>query len=148
VRFLLRRERLPADGIDLLGALSSPELESELAVAKLLVAPSLGRESFGMVLTRAFAAAIPVVASNIDGYRQLVSDRHGLLVPPGDEGSLADAILSLLEDEPRRRRQALAARAFAENYGWPDIARSLRAIYGQLLPPSTTRTRQTIGAVG
>lgn len=146
VRFLLRRERLPADGIDLLGVLSSPELESELALAKLLVAPSLGRESFGMVLTRAFAAATPVVASNIDGYRQLVSDRNGLLVPPGDEGRLAEAILSLLEDEPRRRRHAAEARTLAESYDWLDVARRLRAIYEQLLSSADASESEAVNS--
>ena len=42
-------------------------LTAELLAAKALVAPSLGGESFGMVLTRAFACATPVVASDIAG---------------------------------------------------------------------------------
>lgn len=83
VRALLSRERIPEVGIDLLGSVSSEWLDQELAQAKLLVAPSLGGESFGMVLTRAFAAATPVVASDIDGYRQLVGEGGGSLVPSG-----------------------------------------------------------------
>lgn len=134
VRYLLGRERIPVDGIDVLGGLSASELDRELAQAKLLVAPSLGRESFGMVLTRAFAAATPVVASDIDGYRELVADRCGRLVPPGDVGRLSDAIVSLLADEPLRRRYAAAARELAATrYGWPTIARKLRAVYAALL---------------
>lgn len=136
VRYLLNRERIPSDGIDLLGSLSAVELDRELTQAKLLVAPSLGSESFGMVLTRAFAAATPVVASDIDGYRQLVADRCGRLVPPGDEQRLADAVVALLRDEPRRLRYAAAARELAVGrYGWPTIAHELRALYEQLLEP-------------
>lgn len=134
VRYLLNRERVPTDGIDLLGSLSAVELDHELAQAKLLVAPSLGSESFGMVLTRAFAAATPVVASDIDGYRELVADRCGRLVPPGDEQRLADAVVALLRDEPRRLRYAAAARELAvERYGWPTVARELRGLYEQLM---------------
>ena len=55
VRLLLTRERVSDDGIDVLGFLSQDELTAELLRAKALVAPSLGGESFGMVLTRAFA---------------------------------------------------------------------------------------------
>jgi phosphatidyl-myo-inositol alpha-mannosyltransferase len=133
VRYLLDRERVPDAGIDLLGSLSAAELDQELAQAKLLVAPSLGSESFGMVLTRAFAAATPVVASDIDGYRQLVGDRCGTLVPPGDVQHLAGAIVSLLRDELRRRRYAAGARLAAESYDWGAIAARLKAIYDELL---------------
>src|SRR5919201_2858510 len=63
VRLLLTRERVSDDGIDVLGFLSQEELTAELLSVKALVAPSLGGESFGMVLTRAFACAPPVVAS-------------------------------------------------------------------------------------
>jgi phosphatidyl-myo-inositol alpha-mannosyltransferase len=138
VRYLLGRERLPDEGIDLLGSLTTDQLDQELAKAKLLVAPSLGRESFGMVLTRAFASATPVVASDIDGYRQLVNEGCGSLVPPGDEDRLAHEIVSLLEDESRRRRSASAARRRAVgSYGWPAIAARLYSIYGDLLDGST-----------
>ena len=68
VRLLLARDRVPDDGIEILGFLSQDDLTAELLSAKALVAPSLGGESFGMVLTRAFACATPVVASAIDGY--------------------------------------------------------------------------------
>ena len=71
VRLLLTRLRVPDDGIDVLGFLSQEDLTAELASAKALVAPSLGGESFGMVLTRAFACATPVVASDIPGYRDV-----------------------------------------------------------------------------
>jgi phosphatidylinositol alpha-mannosyltransferase len=134
VRYLLGREGVSAEGIDLLGSLSTEQLDRELAQAKLLVAPSLGRESFGMVLTRAFAAATPVVASDIDGYRQLVGDRCGALVPPGDAQRFTAAIVSLLRDEPRRRRYAAAAHALVvADYGWPSLAARLRDVYETLL---------------
>jgi phosphatidylinositol alpha-mannosyltransferase len=121
---------VPDDGIEILGFLPQDELTDLLRSAKALVAPSLGGESFGMVLTRAFACALPVVASDITGYRDVVTPETAVTVPPRDPGALAEAVCGLLEDEPRRERMAVAARALAqERYAWPDIARRLLAIY-------------------
>ena len=53
-----------------------------LSRTKVLVAPSLGGESFGMVLTRAFACALPVVASDIPGYREVTTPEHAISVAP------------------------------------------------------------------
>src|SRR5205814_1325551 len=93
VRLVLTRERVPDEGIDVLGVLTDDALTAELLAAKALVAPSLGGESFGMVLTRGFACAAPAVASDIPGYRGVLTRETGLLVPPGDAGALADAVV-------------------------------------------------------
>jgi rhamnosyl/mannosyltransferase len=86
-----------------------------------------------MVLTRAFACATPVVASDIDGYRDVASAETSVLVPPGDPGALAREITALLEDEPRRRALGESARAIAiEKYAWNGIAARLVEIYRQL----------------
>jgi len=130
VRLLLTRNGVDAEAIDALGFLSQEALTEELLRAKALVAPSLGGESFGMVLTRAFACATPVVASEISGYRDVMTDETGVLVPPGEPGALADAVTELLADEPRREKYGAAARKLAEErYSWDDIARRLAAVY-------------------
>ena len=130
VRLALSRAGVSEDGIDALGFLSQDDLTAELLGAKALVAPSLGGESFGMVLTRAFACATPVVASDIAGYRDVMSPEAGVLVPSGDPAALARAVVELLEDEPRRRALGAAARELArERYSWDDIARRLVGIY-------------------
>jgi phosphatidyl-myo-inositol alpha-mannosyltransferase len=130
VRLLLTRERVSEDGIDVLGFLDQDAFTAELLGAKALVAPSLGGESFGMVLTRAFACATPVVASDIAGYRDVMSPEAGVLVPSGDPAALAHAAVELLDDEPRRRALGAAARVLArERYSWDDIARRLLGIY-------------------
>ena len=133
VRWLLRRKGLRGDGIDLLGSVAEDELTRELAEASALAAPSLGGESFGMVLTRAFACATPVVASDIEGYTEVVEPGTGVLVPPGDARALATALVELLEDEPRRVALGTAARRVAEErYGWDKIVERLLEIYGVL----------------
>jgi phosphatidyl-myo-inositol alpha-mannosyltransferase len=136
VRLALSRVPLTddaAEAVDALGFLSQEDLTEELLSAKALAAPSLGGESFGMVLTRAFACATPVVASDIAGYRDVMTDETGLLVPPGDPDALANAVVALLEDEPRRRLLGEAARRLAQDrYSWDDIAGRLAAIYEEL----------------
>jgi phosphatidylinositol alpha-mannosyltransferase len=135
VRLLLTRLRVPDDGIDVVGFLSQEDLTAELSSAKALVAPSLGGESFGMVLTRAFACATPVVASDIPGYRDVMTADTSVPVAPGDPVALAETIVSLLEDEPRRQQLGAAARRLAvERYSWDDIARRLLGIYAGVQP--------------
>ena len=130
VRLLFARLRVSDEGVDVLGFLSQDALTAELLSAKALVAPSLGGESFGMVLTRAFACATPVVASDISGYRGVMEPEAGRLVPPGDPAALAGAVAALLGDEPRREQLGRSARAIAiERYSWDTIARRLVEIY-------------------
>jgi phosphatidyl-myo-inositol alpha-mannosyltransferase len=134
VRWLLRRERLGQAGVDLLGSVSEEALTEELLSAKALCAPSLGRESFGMVLTRAFACATPVVASDIEGYADVATPETSVLVPPGDPEALATTLTGLLEDEPGRMALGHAARVLAERrYGWDGIAERLVEIYEGLV---------------
>ena len=102
---------LDAEGVRALGRVGEAEKLEELARADVLCAPSLHGESFGMVLTEAFAAGVPVVASDIAGYRDVVRDgRDGILVPPGDAVALGKALRSILLDGERRAQMARAAR--------------------------------------
>jgi phosphatidylinositol alpha-mannosyltransferase len=114
---------LDARGVEALGKVDDEAKHRALAGADVLCAPSLGGESFGMVITEAFAAGTPVVASDIAGYRGVV--RHGqdgLLVPRGDARQLAEALQDLWHDRRRRAALAAGARASAERYAWPRVA--------------------------
>jgi len=133
VRLLLTRLGVSDEGLDVVGFLSQDELTKTLLGAKALVAPSLGQESFGMVLTRAFACALPCVASDIPGYREVLDPTTSLAIQPGDPGALADAVCDLVADEPRRRAMGEAARELAvANYSWPVLARRLEEIYSRV----------------
>jgi len=130
VRYLLRRSALSEDGIDILGVVTAEVRDAELARAKLLAAPAIGAESFGMVLTEAFAAGTPVVASDIPGFREVAGPETGMLVPPDDPGALETAIAALLGDEPRRRALAVRAREVAEErYSWRGVVSRLLEVY-------------------
>jgi phosphatidyl-myo-inositol alpha-mannosyltransferase len=132
VRWLARRQGFSLERVDLLGGLSEEELTAELEAAALLAAPALGGESFGMVLTRAFATGTPAVASDIEGYAAVANEASAVLVPPGDAQAVAGALVDLLTDEPRRAALGEGARKVAERYSWDSIARRLVEIYEEL----------------
>jgi phosphatidyl-myo-inositol alpha-mannosyltransferase len=121
-------------GVRALGKVSEARKACELRRAEVLCAPSLGGESFGMVLTEAFAAGTPVVASDIAGYRDVVRDgRDGLLTPRGDARALAEALRVMALDSARRVRMAAAARERAERFAWPHVAAEVLEVYEQAL---------------
>jgi phosphatidylinositol alpha-mannosyltransferase len=129
-RLLQARLRIDDDGIDVLGIVTNDVRDAELASAKAFVSPALGGESFGLVLVESFATATPVVASDIPGFADVSNRDAAVLVPPGDERALADAVAELLADEDRRVGMGRAARALVEErYAWPDVAARLEDIY-------------------
>ncbi len=116
--------------IDIRGRVSGERLWRELHGADLLCAPSLSGESFGMVLTEAFAAGTPVIASNIAGYSDVVSDGvDGLLVPPGDPQRLAEELQRAHHEPERLRAMGEAARRSAQRYAWPRVADQVTEVY-------------------
>jgi phosphatidyl-myo-inositol alpha-mannosyltransferase len=119
-----------------------------LGAADLLCAPSLGGESFGMVLTEAFASGTPVVASKIAGYRDVVRDRQdGLLVPVGDAVGLGEALRDLALDPDRRARMARSARERAERFAWPQVTREVTEVYEEALAQPAVEGRAARVAV-
>ncbi len=82
-----------------LGVVSDEEAADRLAAAKVLCAPSLRGESFGVVLLEAMAARCRVVASDIAGYRDAAAG-HATLVAPGDADALRAALEAALRDPP------------------------------------------------
>ena len=117
-------------GVQALGKVSERRKLAELARADVLCAPSLHGESFGMVLTEAFAAATPVLASDIPGYRDVLRDGiDGQLLPAGDPLALAEALRRLALAPERRASMAVAARERAERYSWPHVAAEVLDCY-------------------
>jgi phosphatidylinositol alpha-mannosyltransferase len=118
------------DGVTVLGRVSDEDKRAALERADVLAAPSLGGESFGMVLTEGFAAGTPVVASDIAGYRDVVRDGvDGLLVPRGDATALAETLRALALEPERNAALGEAAGAGAERYAWPKVAAQVVSAY-------------------
>ena len=129
-------------GVRALGKVSEEQKNEELRRAEVLCAPSLRGESFGMVLTEAFAASTPVVASDIPGYRDVARDGgDSLLVPPGDALALAEALRALALDPARRASMAAAAREHAERFSWAHVAEEIVDVYEQAIAVGQTATR-------
>jgi phosphatidylinositol alpha-mannosyltransferase len=125
---------LDTEGVEIAGRVSEEEKWRLLGEADVLCAPSLGGESFGMVLTEAFASSTPVVASNIAGYRDVVRNRlDGLLVPAGDAVELGETLRDLALDPHRRQCMARSARERAERFAWPQVTREVTEVYEEAL---------------
>jgi phosphatidylinositol alpha-mannosyltransferase len=123
---------LDGRGVTALGKVSEERKLAELAGADVVCAPSLYGESFGMVLTEAFAAGAPVIASDIPGYRDVLRDGiDGQLVPPGDALALAEALRRVALDARLRQRMAIGARERAERFAWPNVATEVLESYEQ-----------------
>jgi phosphatidylinositol alpha-mannosyltransferase len=118
------------DHLDLHGRVSNDELWQQLHDADVLVAPSLSGESFGMILTEAFAAGTPVIASNIAGYNDVVTNHHdGILVPPADPQALAEELQRVHHEPERLVRMGAAARESAQRYAWNNVADQVMDVY-------------------
>lgn len=118
------------DSIDIEGRVSEERLWQSLHEADVLCAPSLSGESFGMVLTEAFAAGTPVIASGIAGYSDVVSDGvDGILVPPADPQRLAEELQRAYHEPERLRAMGEAARQSAQRYAWPHVADRVTEVY-------------------
>ena len=125
---------LEPEGVEIAGPVDDAEKWRLLGEADLLCAPSLGGESFGMVLTEAFASGTPVVASDIAGYRDVARDgQDSVLVPVGDPVALGEALRALAFDPARRLAMAEAARERAGRFAWPNVAREVVEVYEQAL---------------
>ncbi len=134
------------------GTVPAADLRAYYASADVFCAPSLGGESFGIVLVEAMARGVPVVCSDIDGYRDLVHDgSDALLVPPRDPAALAETIGTLLDDPGRRASMTAAGQVTAAQYSWETVAAELEEIYEHALtagpppPPPAPPGRRWLG---
>lgn len=129
-----------------LGEIDDAEKWARLRRAALLVAPSTGGESFGIVLLEAMAAGAVPVASDIPGYRHVLAERaDALLVAPGDAAALADRVRVLLRERARRDRLRAWGDAHWPQFAWPSLAARVEDVYAAALgrTRSTNTTRRT-----
>ena len=95
----------PSDTLHWLGQVSIKEMVHLMHESEIFVAPSLGGESFGVILLEAMAAEVPVICSDISGYR-LAAENAAVFVEPGNATNLARAIRELSDDEAAQNELA------------------------------------------
>ena len=136
--------------ISWLGRVSDPEKFARLRGASVFCAPSLHGESFGVVLIEAMAAGTTVVASALDGYRNVATDGvDALLVEPGDVGALTTALTAVLNDPQLADALRQAGLRRAKDFSMATLAAEYVRIYRQLIdagvvagrPPRRRRMR-------
>jgi phosphatidylinositol alpha-mannosyltransferase len=130
------------DGIEPLGWVDDHEKLEHIGAAEIVCAPSLTSESFGIVLAEAMAAGVPVVASDLPGYRSVLRDgAAGVLVPPAEPVALAAAIVDLLNDAAARERLAAAGRAAADALSWVRVTDGIVEAYEDAMARPFVRGR-------
>lgn len=129
-RALERLDEPVRQRVTMLGTVPNDEVPSIHAACEVFVAPNTGGESFGVVLVEAMAAGLPVVATDIPGFDEVIRDgTDGLLVPPGDAAALAAAIDRVLNDAELAERISISGRERARTFSWDAVIPRLEAIY-------------------
>ncbi len=119
--------------ITLAGTITDAEKIRLLAGATLFCAPALGGESQGIVLLEAMAVGTPVIASDIPGYRTVITPGTGMLVPPRDPSALASGLHRALADATWQRTVALEGRRAIQRYDWGTVGHEISSVYCQAI---------------
>jgi phosphatidylinositol alpha-mannosyltransferase len=124
----------------MLGHVPNADLHGIHAACDVFLAPNVGGESFGVILIEAMAAGLPVVASDIPGFDEVIEHReHGLLVPARDPEALAAAAGRVLDDPTLAARLAAGGRERAAAFDWHVIVARLETIYGDAVASGGSR---------
>ena len=126
----LRAATASMDWIRWRGRLNDVERDAAIETSHVLVAPSLGGESFGIVLAEAMAHGAAVVASDLPGYRNVATHHSdAILVPPGDAAALADALEQVTTDDALRQRLVIAGRRRAAELSMDRLSEAYEQLY-------------------
>jgi phosphatidylinositol alpha-mannosyltransferase len=123
-----RRAKIP--DVHFLGHKRGKSLAACYEISDVFVAPSVGFESFGIILLEAMAAGLPIVATEIPGFLNVVADdREALLVPPNDPDRMASAIGRVLDDPELARSLRSAGAVTVKGYSWERVADQVESVY-------------------
>jgi len=130
-------DQLNADArarVEMLGRVDDDRLASYLKAADVYIGPALGGESFGIVLAEAMAAGKPIVASDIDGYRDVARDGlEALLVAPGEVPPLVAAVREVLDDQRLARSLGDGGARRAREFDWEVVSQRVMGVYEEVL---------------
>ncbi|MDD4635558.1 MAG: glycosyltransferase family 4 protein [Dehalococcoidales bacterium] len=118
------------EDVAFVGRVTYDELPRYYQTADIYCSPATGRESFGIVLLEAMALGKPMVATNIEGYRHVVTDgQEGILVPPKNARILSEALEKLIDEEATRQEMGQHGIATAARYDWKIVANRVLQFY-------------------
>ena len=120
------------ESVSVIGAVSAEDLPRYYASADVFCSPATGGESFGVVLLEAMAAGVPVVACDINGYRDVVSHEvNGVLVNPRDPDAIVNATAGVLDNPEMAARLRSGGRETAARFRWERVASQVEGYYQQ-----------------
>jgi glycosyltransferase involved in cell wall biosynthesis len=118
------------------------DVAPHLRQSDLLVRPSL-TEGMPLGILEAMASRVCVIASDIDGNKDLVTHgQNGVLFPVDDPTSLADAIRDLLRNSARRAELARAGYETAKAHGWDAVVAKTGAVFSSTIPAAPVEERE------
>lgn len=122
------------DKAQILGFVPHNQIATYLNMADVFVIPSL-YEPLGIVTIEAMACGIPVIGSDVDGIPDVIEDgKNGILVPPGDDKQLAEAIMRLLADEDTRNKFAQKGlETVKQKFLWEIVLAEIKDVYSNLI---------------
>jgi glycosyltransferase involved in cell wall biosynthesis len=120
------------DNFKLAGFVSDADLPSYYNAADLFVLPSKSGEGLPLVALEAMACALPVIATDVGGIREVLKDDYGKLVPPNQPEALAEAVLDFAAQDFSQRKLELRA-MMEEKFSWDTNVERLIEIYKELI---------------
>lgn len=130
----LARRHGVTDGLEFVGYVPPAHLPAMYQQADIFCAPSMGFESFGIILLEAMAAGLPLVASDIAGYRSVVTyGQDGWLVSPDSPTELDNALRQLLNNSSLRYKMGQNGSRKAQQYSWEQIIDQILALYQETI---------------
>ena len=128
------RQGWSASDVVFAGYVPAEDLPRYYQSCDVFCAPNTGQESFGIVLLEAMAAGAPIVAADIPGYRDVLTNgEEGLLVERQNPGAIADALRRLLASPELRASMRRAGQLKAQRFDWPRVASEVLAYYDEVL---------------
>jgi len=108
------------------------DVRSLLSAIDVLVLPSFA-EGFPMITLEAMAMLKPIIATNIDGITEQITDgKNGILIPPKDPNALARAIIRLMNDQKLAKNMGMEARRVEEEFSVEKMIVETEKIYQSL----------------
>ncbi|MDD2889123.1 MAG: glycosyltransferase family 4 protein [bacterium] len=118
------------EGINFVGFVEPALLPSYYASCHIFCSPATDRESFGIVLLEGMSAGACVIASNIEGYSQVVKDgEDGLLFEPKNPVVIADTIIKLYKEPELYNRLVTNGQQTALKYSWDKVTKEIEKFY-------------------